>query len=74
MKILTRDKQNGPSDYIMDPDADSAWILVDNISIYIHRMDEGVGVELVPHHNQASGTIDSAYASFAEAEEDTEEE
>ena len=43
--VLSLD-ENAYSDYTLHPDAMSAWITVDDISVYIVRTTEGVRVDL----------------------------
>ena len=38
----------GDTDYELNEGHQSCWITVNNISVYIHRTDEGVAVNLYP--------------------------
>ena len=75
--VLTRDNNGVGNDYVLKEGADSAWIRIDNIVVWVHRMDDGVSTELFPVGHASSETLDSAYATFVEAdgfdEEDEEE-
>ena len=46
----------------------SAWVTVNNISVYIHQDPDGVGVDLYPLHREADEELDRAFASFQEAQ------
>jgi hypothetical protein len=58
------------SDYVLDEDATSCWITVNNISVYVRRTDEGVVVDLFPlGHENDDPSLATAYAFFEEAEQ-----
>ena len=45
----------------------SAWVGVDNISVYIRRNDEGVTVDLYPKGDEMAGSLAGTSLTFAEA-------
>jgi len=70
--VLTLEENEGGTDYILDPEARSVWITVDNLSVYIVRTDEGVSVDLYPKGREGDTSIASTWALRQEAA--TEEE
>jgi len=68
--VLSRDE--GETDYILEPGATSCWITVDNISVYIVRTDEGVSVDLFPKGREGDESMAGTWALHQEAA--TEEE
>lgn len=54
------------SDYILNKDFRSAWVTVDNLSVYISRTDEGVVVDLYPHGDENNDPLGSTYAFFSD--------
>jgi hypothetical protein len=61
---LTHENDN---DYVLDEGARSVWITVDDISVYIHRTDEGVVVDLYALGVEADDCLGSTYAFNDEA-------
>jgi hypothetical protein len=59
----------GENDYRMKDDAETAWVLVRNIAVYIKKVDEGVAVDLyvATHEDDDEGLLSSAHALFADA-------
>lgn len=55
------------TDYVLDPKANSCWITVDVFSIYIHRTDEGVVVDIFARRNEMDEPMASTYAFTNEA-------
>lgn len=45
---------------------------MDNISVWVHRSDEGVVVDLWPHQGEMDEPLASTYAFFSEAEMEQE--
>ena len=46
----------------------SAWISVDELSVYVHRTSEGVTVDIYPRRNEADDpALASCEAGFADA-------
>lgn len=41
-------------DYVLSPEAPSAWVKVGSVSVWIRRTDAGVVVELYPYGVEAS--------------------
>lgn len=66
--------KEAPEDYDMHEDADSVWIGYKEIDIHIKRTDEGVVVDLWPHVEEYSQTLDSTWVLFTEGEMDEEED
>ena len=59
-------------DYVLPKDQTGVWIRVDNISVWVHRSDEGVVVDLWPHQGEMDEPLASTYAFFSEAEMEQE--
>ena len=59
------------TDYILDPEAASCWIEVDNISVYVvrERGGEGVSVYLYPRRCEADEELAECRADYSAAEE-----
>ena len=79
----------GENDYILPEGCTSVWLTVDDISVYVYRVDDVVAVELLPHYDEATrGPLDFCETrryrgdeaglgyeeDFEEDEEDGEEE
>lgn len=59
---------DGESDYVLEENAESVWITVNDISVYVKRTDEGVAVDLYPLNDEASDPpLASTWALFSEA-------
>lgn len=67
LKCINNDDQG--TDYKLHPQANSCWILVGNISVYVIRKESGVEVELYPRNHEDRHELDWAHASFDEAQE-----
>jgi hypothetical protein len=68
-EVLSLDTPEG-SDYTLHPDAQSCWVTVDNVAVYIKRTDEGVVVDLYPNGYEAQiDSIAGTYVFFQEVEE-----
>lgn len=52
----------GENDYTLKADEMSCWITVDDLSVYVVRMDGGVSVEIYPHWEEFDDAIASTYA------------
>lgn len=62
-------------DYTLKEEHDRVWIGVKNVSVSIHRADEGVVVDLYPKDREASSdSIGSTHVLFSEAEPEEEED
>lgn len=61
-------RQKDETDYILEDDATSCWITINNISVYIRRTDEGVAVDLYPLHQELYDSIVGTWATFDEAQ------
>jgi len=61
-------------DYVMTEN--SIWVTVENLSVYIHKTDEGVVVDIYPVGQEMDNSIVSTYAFFNEgvSSDDDEEE
>jgi len=57
---------NQERDYTLKEDQTSCWITVDNLSVYVHRTDEGVIADILPRKGEAGDPIASCYAFFTE--------
>jgi hypothetical protein len=65
--IADHPEQSG-SDFVLRPDAKSAWVTVDNISIHIIRQDDGV--EIMTHPKACEDEeLEHSYTYFDSAEE-----
>jgi hypothetical protein len=58
------------TDYILTDGANSCWVTVGNISVYIQRTDEGVAVDLYPQGRAADSALAYCWATFAEAKDE----
>jgi hypothetical protein len=67
-------KQDSFTDYTLKDCADSVWITIHNISVYLRRTDEGVAVALYPVGRENDIEIVGTWALFSEAEDDNEHE
>lgn len=65
--VLGLEAGGGASDYILK--GTNVWIIVDNVSIFIHRTNEMVGVDIYPHGNEVGDGIASTYVPFNKVEE-----
>jgi hypothetical protein len=54
-------------DFVLVPDAPSAWVRIDNIAVYLRRTDEGVIVELFPSGGEDEEALASCHEFFNEA-------
>lgn len=66
-------KQDSFTDYTLKDCADSVWITIHNISVYLRRTDEGVAVSLYPVGREMDDEIVGTWALFAEADPPDEE-
>ncbi len=64
---LRRDPENEARDYILDPDSESIWIKIGPLSVQVVPGSEGVQVNIVPNSDAFGETLDSASATYAEA-------
>ena len=72
---LTKDQSDPDSnDYLMDPNAESAWITVNNVSIYVRQTDESVTVSLFPKGREDDSPLDVAHTNYADIVMDDGEE
>lgn len=60
-------KQDSDSDYNLIDGAQSCWITVNDVSVWVRRTDEGVEVQLFPHHLESHPPVDMAFVSHEEA-------
>lgn len=51
-------------DYVLDPQARTCWITVDNISVHIVRHNGEVAVSLYPLYDEMNNPIDTATAEL----------
>lgn len=65
-------KQDSFTDYTLKDCADSVWITINNISVYLRRTDEGVAVALYPVGREMDDEIVGTWALFSEAEDEDE--
>ena len=56
------------SDYTLNPDFESVWITVNNISVWVKRKPEGVEVDLLPLSHELREPIAVAYASYYDSD------
>lgn len=62
------------SDYFIAKDHAGVWIRVDNISVWVHRTDEGVVVDLWSRAGEmADEPLATTYAFFSQAAEEVED-
>lgn len=61
--------RDGPSDFVLREGHTSAWVTVDNLSVYIVRTDEGVAVDIFPKGEEMDGAIAGTYAFNNEGSE-----
>ncbi|WP_305906291.1 hypothetical protein Q9L42_020820 (plasmid) [Methylomarinum sp. Ch1-1] len=54
------------NDYIFSPAAESAWISVNNVSLYVRPTDESVTVGIYPLGKEAENPLDVAHVNFAD--------
>ena len=47
----------------------SCWITVETLSVYIHKTDEGVVVDVYPKNEETEDPIGSTWVLFSEGEE-----
>lgn len=64
-RVLIAEK--GPAEYILRPDVDSVWITVDKFSVYVHRTDEGVVVDIFALDHENEESLAGTYAFTQEA-------
>jgi hypothetical protein len=55
---------DGEKDYVLPQDQTGVWIRVNNVSVWVHRTDEGVVVDLWPHQGELDEPVASTYAFF----------
>lgn len=60
-------RQEDESDFLLEEDATSVWITVDNISVYVRRTDEGVAVDLYPKGYEMEDSIIGTWCLRSEA-------
>ena len=60
-------------DFILKEEAQSVWITVNNISVYVRRTDEGVAVDLYPNRMEMEDSLCGTWALFGEAQERIDE-
>ncbi len=58
--------------YLLNPELNSVWITVGNISVYLRRHDWGVCVDLYPIKQEDADSLASAWLSFDEAQIESE--
>lgn len=59
-------KEEGGSDYVLNADANSVWIEIGSLSVYIKRDDEGVSVDIYPTGDEMNNAIVSTWAEYSE--------
>jgi len=59
------------SDYTLPSEQNSVWITVENLSVYVHKTDEGVVVDILPRGDEMSESIASTYAFWTEVPDDS---
>ena len=58
------------NDLVLEPEQQSVWITVDNFSVYVHRTDEGLVVDLFKLGNEMDVAIASTYAFNTEVSDE----
>ena len=56
--VLTED------DYVLEPGANGVWITVDDLSVWVRRMDGGVSVEVYPLHDEMALPLAGCFAPY----------
>ena len=64
---LSLESSDSETDYLLNPEHDSVWITIDNISVYLRRHDWGVCVDLYPTEQKVADSFGSTWLSFDEA-------
>jgi len=54
------------TDYRLSDGANSAWITVGTLSVYIYKTDEGVSVDIYPRYEGDGEALASCWALFAD--------
>lgn len=69
MFVLTPDTDDPDcSDYTLNDDANSCWLTVNDLSIYILQTGDGVAIDIYRHYQEMEDPIATTWAPFAEAE------
>jgi len=63
-EALRKELYDSENDYVLNEESRTVWITVDNISVYIKRMPDGVQVELFPRGDEDTNAITGCYAPF----------
>lgn len=66
--VLILDNENEETDYILKDGADSFWVTVGDISVYVLRTPDGVEVAMYPHHDENADPIGVAWAPYSALE------
>lgn len=61
------------SDFILKEEAQSVWITIDNLSLYVRRTDEGVAVDIYPKGMEMEDSIVGTWCLRSEAQERIDE-
>ena len=67
-KRALRAIRNSPNEYVLRSGEQSVWITVNDFSVYVHRTDEGIIVDIFPLGREVEGSIAAAYAFDSEVE------
>ena len=64
------------NDYVLKDGVISCWITVDNLSVYVHRADEGVVADIFAHGSEMTEPLGSTWVTRDDAQEvlDSEKE
>lgn len=63
---VTCESQDG--DFVLE--SGSMWVTVGNLSVYIVKTDEGVAVDVYPHHDEMNMSLGGTWVLFQEGESD----
>ena len=72
--FLTKDSQQTPDEYTLDPNAESVWITDGGLSIRISHVDDEVHVDIFPLDDEFNEDDDEPLASCLTAIRDPEED
>ena len=62
------------NDYVLKDGVISCWITVDNLSVYVHRADEGVVADIFAHGSEMTEPLGSTWVTRDDAQEVLDQE
>jgi|VirMetMinimDraft_7_1064189.scaffolds.fasta_scaffold00786_7 hypothetical protein len=57
------------ADFVLKKEAQSVWVTIDNLSLYVRRTDEGVAVDIYPVGMEMEDPIVGTWCLRSEAQE-----